>query len=93
MTNHTINDMSMIYWVDENSQDPISRSLLNDLHSNVFNEAKELHCLVNPDTALLDMGAHIGLFSLFFSAKGHSLFSFEASPKNAAVLMESKKLR
>jgi FkbM family methyltransferase len=38
---------------------------------------------------VLDLGAHIGTFSLFAAASGYEVIAVEASPRNAALLKES----
>jgi FkbM family methyltransferase len=48
-----------------------------------------LQDLVKPRARVLDLGAHIGTFSLFAAALGHQVVSVEASPRNAALLKEN----
>lgn len=77
--------------VDANADDPISKELRKGKEY-LFNEALGYEKLFSSDTAFLDIGAHIGLFSLLFAAKGHDVYSIEASSKNAKILNASQSL-
>jgi FkbM family methyltransferase len=45
--------------------------------------------LVRPGDAVLDLGAHVGTFSLAAAALGSRVLSLEASPRNATLLQTS----
>ena len=41
--------------------------------------------IARPGGRVIDLGTHIGTFSLFAAASGYSLLSIEASPRNVAL--------
>jgi len=45
--------------------------------------------LVPPASKLLDLGGHLGTFTLFAAAHGYRVLTIEASPRNAALLRAS----
>jgi FkbM family methyltransferase len=50
-------------------------------------EERELFCsLVQPGCTVLDVGAHIGFYTLLAAKRGARVFSVEADPRNAAQL-------
>jgi FkbM family methyltransferase len=74
--------------VGAEAEDPISRALI----AGTF--PKEPHCqlmmsLLRPGQRLLDLGAHLGVFSLPGAAAGFEVVAMEASPRNAALLRAS----
>jgi FkbM family methyltransferase len=55
-----------------------------------FPESFELSLgLLEPGAQVLDLGAHLGTFSLAAAARGHDVVSLEASPRNAEFLRAS----
>jgi FkbM family methyltransferase len=55
-----------------------------------FPESFELALgLIGPGSLALDLGAHLGTFSLAAAARGHDVVSVEASPRNAGFLRAS----
>ncbi len=75
-------------YVDSRATDEISEPILNHRYGFPvgFNV---LLAVVKPGARVLDLGAHIGVFSLFAAASGHHVASVEASPQNVALLEES----
>jgi FkbM family methyltransferase len=50
-------------------------------------EERELFCsLIKPGCTVLDVGAHIGFYTLLAAKRGARVFSVEADPSNAAML-------
>lgn len=50
-------------------------------------EERELFCsLIKPGCTVLDVGAHIGFYSLLAAKRGARVFAVEADPSNAAML-------
>jgi FkbM family methyltransferase len=50
-------------------------------------EERELFCsLIKPGCTVLDVGAHIGFYTLLAAKRGARVFSVEADPRNAAML-------
>jgi FkbM family methyltransferase len=45
--------------------------------------------MLEPGAVVLDLGAHLGTFSLAVAARGHRVLAVEASPRNAAFLRAS----
>lgn len=45
--------------------------------------------MLDPDAVVLDLGAHLGTFSLTAAAQGHRVIAVEASPRNASFLRAS----
>lgn len=74
--------------VDDNAEDRLSKSILNK-EEGVFSEAKFLYSISPAGAALLDIGANVGLFSLFFAANHRPVWAIEAAPTNVALLRES----
>ena len=55
-----------------------------------FPESFELALsMLEPGAVVLDLGAHLGTFSLAAAARGHRVISVEASPRNAEFLRAS----
>ncbi len=52
-------------------------------------ESVLMDCLFQPGARILDLGAHLGMVSLFAAAKGCQVLAVEASPRNAELLQES----
>jgi FkbM family methyltransferase len=52
-------------------------------------ESALMDCLFQPEAKILDLGAHLGMVSLFAAAKGCQVLAVEASPRNAELLQES----
>ncbi len=52
-------------------------------------ESVLMDCLFQPEAKILDLGAHLGMVSLFAAAKGCQVLAVEASPRNAELLQES----
>ncbi len=68
--------------------DEITQLMVNQaftLSSNFF----LLKELIPPGGRVLDLGAHIGTFSLYAASSGYHLLSVEASPYNAALFKQS----
>jgi FkbM family methyltransferase len=75
-------------FVDSGEQDEITESIANQTYS--FPAPYHLLLdLVRPGGKVLDLGAHIGTFSLFAAALGYQVVSVDASPCNSALLRES----
>ncbi len=50
-------------------------------------EQRKLFCsLINPGCTVLDVGAHIGFYTLLAAKRGARVFAIEADPANAALL-------
>jgi len=70
------------------ADDPISLGIAQGTH---FNHAQIdlMLKLVRPGQVVLDLGAHVGLYSLTAAAVGCRVAAVEASPRNAQLLSES----
>jgi FkbM family methyltransferase len=72
---------------------PPSGDLIGDVVQRLggyFPEPFELALgMLEPRAVVLDLGAHLGTFSLAAAARGHRVISVEASPRNAEFLRES----
>jgi FkbM family methyltransferase len=70
------------------ADDPVSLGIAHATHSNhaLFDLMLKL---VRPGQVVLDLGAHVGLFSLAAAAVGCQVAAVEASPRNAQLLRES----
>jgi FkbM family methyltransferase len=56
-------------------------------------EERELFCsLIKPGCTVLDVGAHIGFYTLLAAKRGARVFSVEADPANAALLRHHVKI-
>jgi FkbM family methyltransferase len=56
-------------------------------------EERELFCsLLKPGCTVLDVGAHIGFYTLLAAKRGAQVFSVEADPANAALLRHHVKI-
>ena len=74
--------------VEAQATDGISAAIL----SHTYELPDHYHMLVDLAPLggkVLDLGAHIGTFSLFATANGYEVISVEASPRNAALLKMS----
>jgi len=70
--------------------DPISRDLASGVYSPQYDRLLGLLQTVVPvGGRVLDLGAHIGTFSLAAAALGYEVLAVEASPQNAALLQAS----
>ena len=77
-----------IYVNPEEADDAITEAIVR--HTYTFPESFWLmDALLQPGQRVLDLGAHIGTFSLFAAALGYTVASVEASPRNAALLIAS----
>ena len=73
--------------VRPNDPDPIGQSIANGDFSLL--PYRPLFALMKPGCRVLDLGAHIGTFSLAAAAHGCEVVSVEASPWNVALLQAS----
>lgn len=71
--------------IDSTSLDPVSAALAAG-HVYEPTLISLMRQLVTPGQWVLDLGAHIGMFSLAASAHGCSVLALEASPTNVALL-------
>jgi FkbM family methyltransferase len=82
---------------ESGASDPISLDLARGIYPPQYNRLLGLlEAIVPPGARVLDLGAHVGTFSLAAAALGHEVLAVEASPRNAAVLqasIEANKLR
>ena len=70
--------------------DPISRDLASGVYSPQYDRLLGLlQTIVPVGGRVLDLGAHIGTFSLAAAALGYEVLAVEASPQNAALLQAS----
>src|SRR6516165_4106600 len=78
---------SKIYeiFVPSDSDDDISDDIAGHRYSFPEHYALLLK-LAPPGGRVLDLGAHLGTFSLFAAAHGYQVLAVEASPRNAALL-------
>ena len=74
--------------VDPRVDDPVAHSLANGWTSDEAHIDLMLRFL-GPGQKLLDLGAHLGSFSLAAAAAGAEALAVEASPSNVALLRES----
>ncbi|QDV33625.1 FkbM family methyltransferase [Tautonia plasticadhaerens] len=78
---------------DREAEEEISRSLASGVFPPEYRPLlRELHRLVPVGGRVLDLGAHVGVFSLAASASGYQVVSVEASPRNASLLRASASL-
>ena len=74
--------------IDSDAHDEISEAIAK--HTYAFPNAFQLlPDLIPVNSKVLDLGAHIGTFSLFAAALGHTLLAVEASPDNSVLLEAS----
>ncbi|HEY2154167.1 MAG TPA: FkbM family methyltransferase, partial [Isosphaeraceae bacterium] len=72
-------------------RDPISRELSLGVFPPLCRSAFELmDVLTPPDGRVLDLGAHIGTFSLAAAASGRRVVAVEPAPRNVALLHVSR---
>jgi FkbM family methyltransferase len=77
--------------VDSHEQDEISASIANGVYT--FPSSFDLLPMLSPPGArVLDLGAHIGTFSLLAASLGYQIAAVEASPRNATMLKASASL-
>ena len=74
--------------IDDAATDPISLDLKASTYA-LPGHYKLLKDLAGDGDTVLDLGAHVGTFSLYAASRGFSVVSVEASPRNAALLAES----
>lgn len=77
--------------VNSHEKDDITHDIVNHTYSfpPPFNL---LPAMTSPNQRVLDLGAHIGTFSLFAAIQGYEVAAVEASPHNAFLLQESIRL-
>ena len=84
----TTGDLRFSVVVDKNEADPLTQMFLRGEYP--FSEIYELLTqIVSPPARVLDLGGHIGAFSLAAAAAGYEVVTVEASPRNAALLQAS----
>ncbi len=71
--------------LDDNAPDPLTRTLATGYTLDGFLISLMLQ-LVQPGDRVLDLGAHVGTFSLAAAAVGCKVIAVEASPTNAGLL-------
>ena len=70
--------------------DPISRDLASGVYPPQYDRLLGLlQTIVPVGGRVLDLGAHVGTFSLAAAALGYEVLAVEASPRNAALLQAS----
>src|SRR5262245_45259683 len=75
---------------DRAATDPISRDFVAGRFPAGTRPAVEyLQAMVRPGARVLDLGTHIGSFTLAAAALGYEVVGVEASPRNAALLRAS----
>jgi len=75
------------------SEDSISQSLAGGVYPGEYLPLLDLVNKLTPQAGVvLDLGAHIGTFSLPVAAAGYQIIAIEASPRNAALLQTSVSL-
>ncbi|MBN2006007.1 MAG: FkbM family methyltransferase [Anaerolineae bacterium] len=75
-------------YVNAAEPDAITQSIVNLTFVLPENFAL-LKDLIQPGSRVLDLGAHIGTFSLYAAAAGYCVLSVEASPSNVALFKQS----
>lgn len=78
-------------YLNTRSQDLVTQSI-RDNREDIFREPFFCAEFVDDQTALLDIGANIGIFSLLFASRGAKVYAIEADPKNAKLLKNSAAL-
>jgi FkbM family methyltransferase len=81
----SIGDRTYDIFVPGDSDDDISDAITSHRYSFPEHYALLLE-LAPPGGRVLDLGAHLGTFSLFAAAHGYQVLAVEASPRNAALL-------
>jgi FkbM family methyltransferase len=72
-------------YVDAEEKDEITEAITSQIYT-FPRSFWLLAALLKPGQSVLDLGAHIGTFSLFAAALGYKVVSVEASSRNAALL-------
>ncbi|MBN1487906.1 MAG: FkbM family methyltransferase [Anaerolineae bacterium] len=75
-------------YIDSNEKDFITEAIVQGIHSFPKNFYLITE-LLEPGQNVLDLGAHIGTFSLFSAAYGYNVVSVEAASNNLVLLKES----
>ncbi len=80
--------MEFYIFIDSDEKDEITEAIAKGTYSFAagFHLLSEL---IRVGQRVLDLGAHIGTFSLFAAALGYQVVSVEASPYNSALLRKS----
>ena len=83
-----VNDRPLAFAVENDSSDPIADALVGGQFPSDAVKELWLHCLSvgGPNTKIIDVGAHLGTFSLPAAAAGANVIAIEASSTNAALL-------
>ncbi len=84
-----LNGKRVVVCIDANATDSDSLAVKRR-DASVFGEFAEVAPFVEPQTLVLDLGAHIGLASLYYLSRGHAVTSFEPSQENLALLHASR---
>jgi FkbM family methyltransferase len=84
----TVEDIQFRAATDSNADDPVSQTLARGEYpdTHLFHLLREL---LPSGGRVMDVGAHIGTFSLLAAAAGYEVLAVEASASNAALLRES----
>lgn len=75
-------------WVDSSLNDGITQAI-TDGHYTLSPHFRLLPLWARPGRRVLDLGAHIGTFSLYAASLGYEVVAVEASPFNTALLRAS----
>ena len=73
---------------DAGTQDPVVRGYIEGYRPNEF-ITEQLTRFTRPGDCVLDLGAHVGTFSLTASALGRRVIAVDASPKHVELLRRS----
>jgi predicted O-methyltransferase YrrM len=77
--------------VDSQADDPLTKAFLQGHYPGDTALLRLLSKLAPPGSRVLDLGGHIGAFSLMAAASGYEVVTVEASPRNAALIHASVK--
>jgi len=85
----TVEGRTLVVVAERDATDSISRAI-ERRDPSIFTEFRDVARLIAPGSTVLDVGAHVGVASIYYASRGHRVVSFEASAANAALLRQAR---
>lgn len=85
----TVEGRTLVVVAERDATDSISRAI-ERRDPSIFAEFRDVARFIPPGSTVLDVGAHVGVASIYYASRGHRVVSFEASAANATLLRQAR---